>query len=204
MESQRYRGRSRQWATEHGHSKEFHEWFEARVRNQQVSEDIKWLSRGPNYIAKRFKGYVINGFGFLIYDRGLGKRTQNYGVAVTASTSSFASNRDQNPIIGDVTYYGVVKEIIELDYYGFQSFVLFQCDWFQSTLDEFRLPMVNRMKLIYRNDPFVLASQVRQVFYVQDSTQQDLYNVINAIPRDYSESYSQSSTSDMNIDCVGD
>ncbi|XP_038716536.1 uncharacterized protein LOC120009878 [Tripterygium wilfordii] len=204
MESQRHRNRSREWDTAFGHSKEFHEWFEVRVREEQVSEEIKWLSRGPNYAGRRFKGYIINGFRFRTLDRDMGKKTQNCGVCVTASTPSFASNKDQNPIVADITYYGVVKEIIEIDYYGYQSFVLFECDWFYWKNDEFNLPMINSKKLIYKSDPFVIATQVHQVFYVQDPVQPDWYSVIKVLPRDNYDLHDESHTCDTDTDWLGE
>lgn len=32
--------------------------------NEEISDWIKELSRGPNSIAKRYSGYVINGYRF--------------------------------------------------------------------------------------------------------------------------------------------
>ncbi|KAH0725237.1 hypothetical protein KY284_001102 [Solanum tuberosum] len=44
-------------------------------------------------------------------------KTQNYGVTLSATTNSFSSARDQNPIDGEVVYYGVIQDIIEIDYW---------------------------------------------------------------------------------------
>ncbi|WMV09205.1 hypothetical protein MTR67_002590 [Solanum verrucosum] len=63
-------------------------------------------------------------------------KTQNYGVTLSATTDSFASARDQNPIDGEVVYYGVIKDIIEIDYWGCFSVVLFKCDWFQDPIEK--------------------------------------------------------------------
>ena len=101
-----------------------------------------------------------------------------------ALTPSFASAKDQNPIVGDVTYYGSIHEIIEIDYWGKCSVVLFRCDWFQVEKDEYGLTCVNFNKLCYFDDPFVLASQVHQVFYVEDSVIEGLHYVMKKVPRD--------------------
>ncbi len=45
-------------------------------------------------------------------------------ITVIATTQSFASARDKNPIDGDVNYYGVIQDIIEVD----KKIVLFKCD----------------------------------------------------------------------------
>jgi hypothetical protein len=98
IETQRKRCRSSKWARAHGHSQEFHEWFEARIRNdKQVAEDIKWLSKGPDFVASRFKGFIINGYRFRTKRGDAGKKTRNSGVMVVASTPSFSSSKDQNP-----------------------------------------------------------------------------------------------------------
>uniref|UniRef100_A0A803N0A6 DUF4216 domain-containing protein n=1 Tax=Chenopodium quinoa TaxID=63459 RepID=A0A803N0A6_CHEQI len=106
------------------------------------------------------------------------------GVSVTSSMSSFASSRDQNPVVGDVKYYGVVEDIIELDYFGHFKVVLFRCKWFQVEQDEFGLTCANFKRLCYTNDPFVMANQVNQVFYVQDSKENHLHYVMETIPGD--------------------
>jgi len=44
----------------------FHKWFENHVKNVIVSEEVKWLAKGPNNVARRFSAYVINGYKFII------------------------------------------------------------------------------------------------------------------------------------------
>ena len=84
---------------------------------------------GPNRVAKRFKGLIVNGFKFHTKDHERNRRGQNSGVVITTETSSFASAKDINPITGNVVYYGVLKDIIELNYYDKFKVVLFKCDW---------------------------------------------------------------------------
>ena len=38
--------------------------------------------------------------------------------------------------------------------------------------------------MLYTDEPFVLASQAKQVFYVKDSNESDCYTVIQTQPRD--------------------
>ena len=83
-----------------------------------VSRELDALARGPTRIARHFSGYAINGFRFHTIKRDDRCTTQNSGVFVSAVTTSFASTKDKNPIIGDVNYYGTIQEIIEIDYWG--------------------------------------------------------------------------------------
>ncbi|GAB2266613.1 hypothetical protein Dimus_001608, partial [Dionaea muscipula] len=40
--------------------------------------------------------------------------------------TKYGGSKDQNPVIGDVTYYGAIEGIIEIDYWGQFSCVLFE------------------------------------------------------------------------------
>ncbi|KAH1114321.1 hypothetical protein J1N35_007699 [Gossypium stocksii] len=53
------------------------------------------------------------------------RRTQNCGIVVNSSITSYASARDNNPFEGNVEYYGLLIDIIVLDYYGKWKLVLF-------------------------------------------------------------------------------
>ncbi|XP_075076842.1 uncharacterized protein LOC142163456 [Nicotiana tabacum] len=75
-------------------------------------------------------------------------------------------------------------DIIEIDYWGCFSVVLFRCDLFRNELDEYGLTRVYFKKLCSTDDPFVLASQVYQVFYVEDPVEKDVYYARNKVPVD--------------------
>ncbi|XP_071708538.1 uncharacterized protein [Rutidosis leptorrhynchoides] len=57
------------------------------------------------------------------------RTTQNSRVMLKAITSRFSSARDNNPVLGHVTYYGVLNDIIELQYADDKKVVLFHYDW---------------------------------------------------------------------------
>jgi hypothetical protein len=54
---------------------------------------------------------------------------QSSGVVLTAKTSSYACASDARPVLGNVTYYGRIINIIELHYSGNFSMVFFKCEW---------------------------------------------------------------------------
>ena len=145
---------------------------------------IKQLSRGPNSVAKRYLGYLINGYRINVRQRDARHKTQNSGVTLIASTTSFVSSKDKNPIVADLTYYGRIVDIVELNYYNHFKVVLFKCDWYEVEKDVYGLTYVYINKRFSKEEPFVLASQVHQCFYVQDPYDQDKHYVMKTVPRD--------------------
>ena len=97
--------------------------------------------------------------------------TQNSGVSVVASTMQIASAKDKNPIFGELCFYGIIIEIWDLDYTKFRI-PAFKCDWVDNNngikVDELGFTLVDLTKVAYKSDSFILASQAKQVFYVQD------------------------------------
>ncbi|XP_020082508.1 uncharacterized protein LOC109706120 [Ananas comosus] len=100
-------------------SEKFHEWFEKQVMrmdNPTISQKVATLGRGPNKVARRLSGFIINGFRYHTISREENRKTQNSGVVNTSE-------------IDGVNYYGRLRDIIELNYYGNFKVVLFKCDW---------------------------------------------------------------------------
>ncbi|KAH0632935.1 hypothetical protein KY284_035721 [Solanum tuberosum] len=176
--------RRSKWRKAKNHCQNFSQWFETRALQEDVPYLIKQLSRGPNSVAKRYSGYLINGYRFHVRQRDARRKTQNSGVTLVASTTSFASSKDKNPIAADLTYYGRIVDIVELDYYGHFKVVLFKCDWYEVENDTYGLTYVNFNKRCSQEEPFVLGSQVHQCFYVQDPYDQDRHYVMKTVPRD--------------------
>ena len=81
----------------------------------------------------------------------------------------FSSSKDKHPIYGDMKFYGVITEIWKLDYRSFRIPV-FKCDWIDSTVgikEETGIILVDLSRTRYKDDPFIMATQAKQVFYVR-------------------------------------
>ncbi|XP_074298325.1 uncharacterized protein LOC141629182 [Silene latifolia] len=145
---------------------EFSDWLQIQVQNLDTSTKEgqlrKALAGGLTRNGKRMTGYMINGYKFQTVYRELHRKTQNYGIMVEAD--------------GHI-YYGKLKGISELDYFGKYKVVMFRCDWVDIHKGIKSYPdksvCVNFSKLMHtgRNlsdDSFVFSSQAKQVFYVED------------------------------------
>ena len=71
------------------------------------------------------------------------------------------------------TYYGYIEEIWELDYGPNFKVPLFRSQWVKLsggvvTKDQYGMAMVDLNNLGYIDEPFVLAQDVAQVFYIKD------------------------------------
>nr|KJB67116.1 hypothetical protein B456_010G175300 [Gossypium raimondii] len=107
----------------------FYRWMYPIESGKNVNDEVKWLSQGPNRVVKRYSAFLINGFRFHTKYRERLRRTQNCGIVVNSAITSYASARDNNPVEGNVEYFGHLTDIIELDYYGKWKVVLFRGDW---------------------------------------------------------------------------
>lgn len=166
---------------------------------EKIPEDIKLLALGPHMDARRYKGYIINGCRFRIKDVDLRRKSQNSGVMLNASVPCFASRKDNNPVVGDVNFYGQLTDIIEIRYSNSMKFVLFRCDWIDNRTgmlkDEFKFTLVNFKHKLYKDnrvtdEPFILATQAKQVWYIQDPLETDWHVVMKMTVRDNFDVYS--------------
>ncbi len=74
------------------------------------------LSCDPNRYVTSFNGYIVNGYRFHIESHDNGLRTQNSGIVVFGDIGDEVENID---------YYGVLTEIIQLQYLGGRRVVLY-------------------------------------------------------------------------------
>ncbi|KAF7802522.1 uncharacterized protein G2W53_041633 [Senna tora] len=88
-------------------------------------------------------------------------------------------------------YYGVLEHVYELSYIGNRKVYLFKCTWWDVArlgrgykIDKYGFVSVNTHCSLNTNEPFVLASQAEQVFYVKEIMDEDWLFVVKISPRD--------------------
>jgi len=110
---------------------------------------------------------------------------QNSGVTVDVDSDHFCNAADKNPIRASMHYYGVIEQIWEVDYTEFRVPV-FKCKWVNANVgvrhDEIGFTLVDLNKVAYLDEPFILAQQARQVFYVEDPCDSRYFVVLQGRP----------------------
>ncbi|XP_065849621.1 uncharacterized protein [Euphorbia lathyris] len=151
------------------HEAEFASWFKDRVtslhRNGSLGpkDDLYVLGLGPDRRVSKYSGIIVKGIRFHTLERNQRRSTQNNGVMVEGEHNS-----------KDVNFYGILQEIIELDYLYGKRVYMFKCDWWDVSdnrngiRDDGKLVSVNIGRKWYADQPFILASQTEQVFYIDD------------------------------------
>jgi hypothetical protein len=130
--------------------------------NPDDIEILQILASGSSTTIHRYTAYAINGYTFYTKAKDNKKTNQNSGVRTDAYDSD--GNRE--------TYYGFIEEIWELEYRENLKVPLFCCQWIRLPngvkTDKYGMTNVNFRFLGYREQPFVLAKYITQVFDVKD------------------------------------
>src|SRR3954468_21337151 len=142
------------------------------AKEPEIEQDLLTLSRSPDFKVKTFKSYDIQGFKFRTKSSEESNCTQNSGVVVLATTTSYTGVHDSEPRERDLTYYGVIKDIIELSFDdGRRKIVLFECDWADNNkikTDKYGFTLVDFTRPNKKACPFILPSLVLQAFSMLD------------------------------------
>ncbi|GLT95222.1 hypothetical protein SLE2022_129160 [Rubroshorea leprosula] len=135
--------------------------FEEEVGANLSHEQLQRLR--TNNFVQWFKNMVFSGQYESMNNLSTLQKTYNCGVCVKGTTINSADETD---------YYGVLKEVIELLYYGHsghqETIILFNCDWYDTNRGirvnvEHGIVDVNPRFKLSTGEPFCLASQVTEV-----------------------------------------
>ena len=117
-----------------------------------------------------YSAYTINGYTFYTKEQDDKSTMQNSGVTVVAEAMHISSMNDLNPKYANLSYFGVIEHIWVFDYEKFQISI-FGCKWVSGggiRMDMSGFLQVDLHRQGYKEEPFILASQAKQVFYVTD------------------------------------
>ena len=187
------------------HNRLFADWFQNKVitelneKVEGVSETIRWLAGKPSFNVLTFDGYLVDGIRYFTEERDNARVVQNSGVSLVAKTVQVSSAKDLNPVESDMTFYGRIQDIWELDYHSFKA-PLFLCKWADCDrgvkADELGFTLVDLSRQGHKNDKYVSVHQVKQVFYVEDPVDSKWSVVLTSTNRDYHEIYNDDDLGD--------
>ncbi|KAL0560219.1 hypothetical protein IC582_000619 [Cucumis melo] len=165
------KARSKKWIQEE-HNRSFSRWLSTRVAlahkvpKNSIMPSLRWIAHGPSLDVTTYSGYIINGYYYHTKRRDDIRRVQHSGVSITATTMQVSSSKDKNPVMLDMTFYGVIQKIWEIDCHQL-SFILFKCDWVDNRsgvkVDELGFTIVDLKRIGHKSDSFILATQAKQV-----------------------------------------
>src|SRR3954463_6970489 len=147
------------------HMESFGSWLQLRLMHDTtIGNQLYLLAATPSETVLTFQGYEINGNTF--YTVGQDKKSTNQNSGVRFDATNEDGTKD--------TYYGYIDEIWELDYGPTFKVPLFRCSWVNMNGDGVKVDQLYGMTTVdlknlgHTDDPFVLAKDVAQVFYVKD------------------------------------
>ncbi|CAM8956735.1 unnamed protein product [Rhodiola kirilowii] len=117
---------------------------------------------------------VVNGLKFVVWEKDQHMKTENSGVMILA---------------GGIKYYGILQNVIELEYAEGMPVMLFHCKWFNTDPVDGNIKMDHRLLSIdtsntwYDDAPYCLAKHAQQVFYLEGSKLGDNWKVVNVVTR---------------------
>ncbi|KAL6200627.1 hypothetical protein ACLB2K_030408 [Fragaria x ananassa] len=116
-----------------------------------ILEIVRWLSDKPSNEVLSYSGYKISETLSTTKEKDDVQSTQNNGVYLVTNTPQVASARDKRMIRDEMSFYGVIIEIWELDYEKFRI-PIFKCDWVDNgrgvVVDEFGFTLANLNKKV--------------------------------------------------------
>ncbi|XP_010451895.1 PREDICTED: uncharacterized protein LOC104734088 [Camelina sativa] len=159
------------------------------IDSEHHDEILKWLAYGPRTSARSYTDYIVNGQRF--HTASVSRQCQNSGVFYEATAMCRASAKDTSQVVDLVSYYGRIVDIILLDYNVFYV-PLFRCQWAVrgngvKVEDGFTLVNLNQNQVSFMRDPYILASQAKQVFYSKESDESGWCVVLRGPSRRYNE-----------------
>ncbi|TYK00984.1 transposase [Cucumis melo var. makuwa] len=191
------RAKNEQWL-QVKHNRSFGAWIRDKVmcelhEGNVVSNKIRWLAHGPNC-------GMVNGYSYHTKSRDDHRTVQNSGIMLVATTMQMSRAKDKNPMIGDMSFYGIIEDIWEVSYNTFNT-VLFKCKWVENEngvrIDDLHFTLVDLSRIRHSSDSFIIATYGQQVFYVSDLVDPRWSIVVRPPQKDFSYKCANDDLGDM-------
>lgn len=139
------------------------DWLRTKVLSyDDCDKYIRKAGLKPSKTASCYEVYDINGYRFHTETYGQNKATNSSGVCIQGEWDDNSEQHD---------YYGILQEVIELNYDGGNKVALFRCIWFDITNGvkkdtKHGIVEVKHTSRLKSFEPYVLACQATQVVYI--------------------------------------
>ncbi|KAI3443687.1 hypothetical protein Pfo_000352 [Paulownia fortunei] len=140
--------------------------FPQNQKNPEATYELYSLALGPEVEVRLYDACIVNGVRYHTLSRDTHWTTQNSGVSVPSSDEG-----------DNLDFFGVLKDIV-LIFYMFG----YKCNpKKKSVVQEFGLTCIDTSKTWYEDDPFILATQARQVYYLDDIKHGGRWKVVQKV-----------------------
>ncbi|KAK1686311.1 hypothetical protein QYE76_047159 [Lolium multiflorum] len=126
---------------------------------------LQHIELGPGHNVRTYQSYDINGYRFYTEEKYKNSEYQNSGVTMLSYTDDKTDVKER--------FYGRIEEIWKLDYVG-ETMPMFRVRWAKSVEKDglyfttMVIPDAKSKTPSAKNEPWVLASQVDQCFFITD------------------------------------
>lgn len=147
-------------------------------KSTEATNELWSLANGPNLLVKEHYGCTINGLRFRTREVDDRRRSQNSGVLAHGDHEGKMHN-----------YYGHLIKVWEFEYMCQNTVLLFQCEWYNTgntcrngtiRTDKYCIS-INVNSRWCQSDPFILPSQAKQVFYLNDTKWGEPWQVVQLV-----------------------
>ncbi|XP_062086451.1 uncharacterized protein LOC133792559 [Humulus lupulus] len=164
------------------HKEQFPSWFKNKVSQMRVqksplaNDDLYSLSQGPLERYNTYQSCIVNGVRF---------RCKEHEDTLKTQCSRICTEGDHDNI--NILYYGVLIEIFQLSFVLDWKVFLFRCKWYNSNpkgrsiVVDHNLTSINTSTDWYSNEPFILATQAQQVFYLLDMKRGSNWRIVQKV-----------------------
>ncbi|KAA0040145.1 transposon protein, putative, CACTA, En/Spm sub-class [Cucumis melo var. makuwa] len=162
------------------HQLEFPNWFRTHMyslrERGEASDDLYSIALGPINEVRTYSGCFVNGLRFHSIERDNRWTTQNTGIMAYGETK-----------VDETNYYGVLQEVLDLEYLKCRRVCLFKCNWFDTDVKKNKFhcdlgfKIINTSHFWYTDDPYILATQAVQVFYIDDPKLRSIWKIVQIV-----------------------
>ncbi|GJY59064.1 hypothetical protein Tco_0458956 [Tanacetum coccineum] len=159
----------------------FSPWFRDKISTlytknpSECSLELFALASEPKDHATYYTSCIVNGVKFVVRSRDERLITQNSGVSTPGENGSM--------------FYGLLEEIVELNYLTHQKVVLFRCKWFKTNntrstslcVTKNNITSISTRDEWWKENQYILATQARQVFYLEDPSRSHHWKVVQEV-----------------------